>query len=437
MFAQKSRTGSRMAVAALAASALILTGCTDGGAADSGPLKAGEVPAEDATISVWTFLPDNYDGGTEAYEQIVAGFEAKYPQVTVDLTSVPYPKYFDQVRNATVARSGADVITMYGGAQAYSFKNGLYPLQDAMLPEVKSDLKFVEDNYSQDGNLYILPTGTYGYALLINQDQFAAAGIDPVDGLKDWDSLLNTCQALNAKGIQPFAAGWKDGYLFETFMYMISSQMMDRATLDEWIAGDIPVDDPMFVTATNHIMDLNEARCFGGEANLGLTMYDDAFNQYYSGKIAMFTAGSLSTASFAVGDVPSTTIMALPQVPESKNEALIDAGAEAGWSVTKWTKHPEASAAFVNYMASPEAQQILWDTIGVPPNLTSLRVEGTTPIQQAFLPLMQNPENHTGFASFPVTVLAVYERNAAPLIGGTLSVEDFTKQAQAAFNKSK
>lgn len=437
MFAQKSRKGSRIAVAALAASALFLTGCTDTGAADSGPLKAGEVPAEDATISVWSFLPDNYDGGTEAYEQIVAGFEAKYPQVTVDLTSVPYPKYFDQVRNATVARSGADVVTMYGGAQAYSFKNGLYPLQDAMLPEVKSDLKFVEDNYSQDGNLYILPTGTYGYALLVNQDQFAAAGIDPVDGLKDWDSLLNTCQALTAKGIQPMAAGWKDGYLFETFMYMISSQMMDRATLDKWIAGDVPVDDPMFVTATNHIMDMNEAGCFGGEANLGLSMYDDAFNQYYSGKTAMFTTGSLSTASFAVGDVPSTTVMPLPQVPESKHESLIDAGAEAGWSVTKWTKHPEASAAFVNYMASPEAQQILWDTIGVPPNLTSLPVEGTTPIQQAFLPLMQNPENHTGFASFPVTVLAVYERNAAPLIGGTLSVEDFTKQAQAAFNKSK
>ncbi len=437
MFAQKSRRGTRIAVAALAASALFLTGCSNGAAVDSGPLKAGEVPAEDATISVWSFLPDNYDGGTEAYKQIVAGFEAKYPQITVDLSAVPYPKYFDQVRNATVARSGADVITMYGGAQAYSFKNGLYPLQDAMLPEIKSDLKFIDDNYSQDGNLYILPTGTYGYALLVNQDLFSQAGVDPVAGLKDWDSLLTTCQTLSAKGIQPFAAGWKDGYLFETFMYMISSQMMDRATLDKWIAGEIPVDDPMFVTATDHIMELNDAGCFGGEANLGLPLYDDGFNQYATGKAAMLTNGSLSRATSSVNDVPSTSVIALPQVPESKHEALIDAGAEAGWSVTKWTKHPEAATAFVNYMASPEVQQILWDTVGVPPNLTSLPVEGTTPIQKEFLPLMQNPENHTGFASFPVTVLAVYERNAAPLIGGTLSVEDFTKQAQAAFDKSK
>lgn len=438
MSAHFPRRGAVAALAVLAASALLLTGCSDGAAPSTTSLTAGAVPDEKATITVWSFLPDNYDDGAATYDKVIAGFEKKYPQITVKLSDVPYPKYFDQVRNATVARSGADVITMYGGAQAYSFKNGLYPLQDAMLPDVKDDLKFVDDNYSADGNLYILPTGTYGYSLLVNQDLFAQAGIDPTAGLSDWSSLLGTCKALSAKGIQPMAAGWKDGYLFETFMYMISSQMMDRATLDKWIAGDIPVDDEIFTTATDHILELQDAGCFGGEENLGLNMYDDAFNQYYSGKTAMFSMGSLSTASTAVETVPSTTVMALPQVPESTHDAgMIDAGAEAGWSVTKWTKHPEAAVAFVNYLAGPEAQQILWDGVGVPPNLESLPVEGKTPIQQAYLPIMQNAENQTGFASFPVTVLAVYERNAAPLIGGTMTAEKFTEQAQAAFDKSK
>lgn len=426
------------AIAAFAAGALLLVGCSEGAPADSGPLTLGEVPAEEATITVWSFLPDNYDQGEAAYQQVVDAFEKKYPQVTVELSNVPYPKYFDQVRNATVARKGADVITMYGGSQAYSYKNGLYPLQDAMAPEVESDLKFIDDNYSPDGNLYILPTGTYGYAQLVNQDLFAQAGIDPVAGLADWPSLLETCTTLSAAGIQPIAAGWKDGYAFEGYMYMITSQMMDSAALKQWVAGETPVDDELFVTATDRILEMNEAGCFGGDENLGINMYDDGFNQFYAGQAAMLTTGSLSTASKAVETIPSTTVMALPQVPESTHQpGMIDAGAEAGWAVTKWTKHPQAAAAFANYMASPEAQQILWDTIGVPPNLTSLPVEGTTPIQQAFLPLMQNPENHTGFAAYPLTVLAVYERNAAPLIGGDLSVEEFTEQAQAAYEKSE
>ncbi|MFD4423069.1 ABC transporter substrate-binding protein [Agromyces sp. NPDC058484] len=425
-------------LAAVAVGTLLLTGCSEGAAVDAGPLTAGEVPEEEATLTVWSFLPDNYDGGTEAYDEVIAAFEEEYPQITVELDTVPYPKYFDQVRNATVARKGADVITMYGGSQAYSYRNGLYPLQDAMLPEIESDLKFVDDNYSPDGNLYILPTGTYGYSMLVNQDLFASAGIDPVEGLKDWESLVGTCRTLATAGIQPMAAGWKDGFLFETFMYMISSQMMDRATLDKWVAGEIPVDDELFVTATERIVELNEAGCFGGSDKLGLNMYDDAFNEFYAGQAAMFSTGSLSTAATASETVPSTTVLPLPQVPESTHEAgMIDAGAEAGWSVTKWTKHPEAAVAFVNFMASPEAQQILWDSVGVPPNLGSLPVEGATPVQQAFLPLMQNPENHTGFAAFPLTVLAVYERNAAPLISGDMSVETFTEQAQAAFEKSK
>lgn len=438
MSAHPPRRRRRLLTAALVAGALLLTGCSDGAAPRAADLTAGPVPKESVTLDVWSFLPGNYAAGPATYDKVIAGFEKKYPQVKVKLSNVPYPKYFDQVRNATVARKGADVVTMYGGAQAQSFKNGLYPLQNAISPDLKGDLKFVEDNYSSDGNLYILPTGTYGYALLVNQDLFAQAGIDPKAALSDWSSLLNTCSALSSKGIQPMAAGWKDGYLFETFMYMISSQMMDRSTLDKWVAGKIPVDDEIFVTATKHILELEKAGCFGGAENLGLNMYDDAFNQYYGGKAAMFSMGSLSTASTAVETVPNTTVMPLPQVAESTHTGgMIDAGAEAGWSVTKWTKHPEAAAAFVNYLAGPEAQQILWDGVGVPPNLNSLAVEGTTPIQQAYLPLMQNPENQTGFAAFPVTVLAVYERNAAPLIGGTMTLDAFTKQAQAAYTKSK
>lgn len=435
-----SRTAPRRAAAglvALVAGALALSACSDGGSGSSAALDPTKVPSTKTTLTVWSFLPENYDGGKEAYAKVVQGFEKKYPQVTVQLKDMPYPTYFDQVRNATVARKGPDVITMYGGAQAYSYRNGLYPLQDAMLPSVKKDLKFVPENYSKDGNLYILPTGTYGYSLLVNQALFQKAGIDPKAGLKDWSSLLATCQALSAKGIQPMAAGWKDGYLFETFMYMISSQLMDKATLAKWVAGKIPVDDAIFKTATEDILKLKDAGCFGSSENLGLNMYDDAFNQYYAGKTAMFSMGSLSTAATATKTVPSTTVMPLPQVPGSKFTSLIDAGAEAGWSVTKWTKSPAAAAAFVNYLAGPEAQQILWDGVGVPPNLLSLPVEGKTDIQKAYLPLMENPENHTGFAAFPLTVLAVYERNAAPLIGGTMTADEFTQQAQAAFAKSK
>lgn len=389
------------------------------------------------TLTVWTFMPAEYANGTKAYNDVVKAFEAKYPHVTVSLVNIPYPTYFQRVRDATIARTGPDVITMYGGAQAYSYRTGLEPMQNAMQPAVKASLKFVSDNYSKNGNLYILPTGTYGYALMVNKNLFKKAGIKPAAALGSWHSFLNTCKQMNAKGIQPIASGWKDGYMFETFMYMMSSQLMDPATLHKWVLGKIPVKASLFVSATNDIVAMNKAGCFGNvSASLGRNMYDDSFNQYYAGKTAMMVTGNVSTAETAFQHVPNSTIMRLPQVPGSKYTNLIDSGAETGWGVTTWAKDPKAAYNFVNFLAGDKAQQIIFNTVGVAPNLKNVPEKGQNAAEKAFLPLLQNLVNHTGFEAFPLTVLSVYERNAALLIGGSMSVSTFTSQAQTAFEQS-
>lgn len=425
-------------VALAAAAAMALTGCSGGGGggATSDTLTFGEVPKEETTLTVWSFLPGNYERGAEAYDQIIEAFNQTYPQVTVDLVEMPYPTYFDQVRNAGVSRNGPDVITMYGGAQAYSYRNSLYPLQDAIDPAIEKDLRYLDENFSRDGNLYILPTGAYGYATLVNQDLFEQGGVDPQEGLATWDGLIQTCETLAGEGIQPFASGWQDGFQLETLLYMISSQLMDSETLAQWTKGELPLSDPLFRTVIDRVLEMNEAGCFGGEEALGRAMYDDAFNQYYAGEGAMFLTGGLSTAETGFVEQPSTTVMALPQVPESKHESLIDAGAEAGWSVTKWTKSPEAANAFVNFLGGPEAQQILWDVANVVPNNNAVDAEPSTEMQKVFVPLILNPENHTGFSSFPLEVLAVVERNAAPLISGKMSTDEFFDQAVRAFEKT-
>ena len=91
----------------------------------------------------------------------------------------------------------------------------------------------------------------------------------------------------------------------------------------------------------------------------------------------------------------------------------------------------------MNFLAGPEAQQIIFDNVGVPPNLSNVTAHGANPAEEAYIPLVDNPVNHTGFEAFPLTVLAVYERNAAPLISGTMSVTTFTSQAETAWKQSQ
>lgn len=425
-------------LAAVAAATIALTGCAGGGGGDkkSDALTFTEVPKDKVTLKVWSFLPGNYEGGDEAYKEVIAAFNKQYPQVTIDLTDMPYGTYWDQLRNSGVSRSGPDVVTMYGGAQAYSYRNSLYPMQDAMAPEVKKDLRYIDENYSKDGNLYMLPAGAYGYALITNQSLFEKAGLDANESLATWDGLLNACTVLSDKGIPAIASGWQDGYQLEALLYMISSQLMDTETLAKWTGGKLAFNDPLFRTAIDRVLEMNQAGCFGGEESLGKAMYNDAFDQFDAGKAAMSVGGGLDRAEKDYKTIPSLTVIPLPQVPESKHKTLIDAGADAGWGVTKWTKSPAAANAFVNFLVGPEAQQILWEKIHAIPNNNAVDMKLTTPMQKAYIPLIMNPENHTGFSSFPLELLAVVERNAAPLIGGKMTEDEFFDQANRAYEKN-
>src|SRR3990170_718911 len=101
----------RSAIPAVAAAIMLLAACGGDNAAESDLTES--VPDDEATLTVWSFLPGNYEGGEKAYDEVIAAFEEEHPQIDIELRNMPYPTYFDSVRNATVARKGPDVITMY------------------------------------------------------------------------------------------------------------------------------------------------------------------------------------------------------------------------------------------------------------------------------------------------------------------------------------
>ena len=401
------------------------------------PLSATPVPDEASTIEVWSFLPGNYEAGEAAFEEVVTSFNAIYPNVTVNITEMPYGTYFDQLRNSVVAQSGPDVVTMYGASQADSYKDGLFPLQDVVDTDLLESLRFIPENFSSDGNLYMLPTGTYGYALVANNDLFEKAGIDPHEGLADWESMLATCRSLADQGIEPISSGWRDGFLLETYVYMISSQLMDADTLEKWVAHEIQLDDEIFHQTMNYIVDMRDAGCFGAEDALGRNMYDDTINRYGEGEAAMVTVGSVGTADWATFDQPNSSGHMLPMVPTSPNEPMLDAGAEAGWAVTRWTDHPSAALAFVSHMAERETQDAFAVHTNVPANMEGATINIQNQMQQELMDVFMLPGNHTGFAAFPLPVLAVIERNAVPLMSGEMDVDQFLNAAQRAFRRFK
>lgn len=197
------------------------------------------------------------------------------------------------------------------------------------------------------------------------------------------------------------------------------------------------MDDKVFADTISRILEMRDAGCFGGDEALGRNMYDDTTNQYLAGQAAMLVVGTINTATYVASSQPNSLVLALPMVPDAPNGPMIDAGAEAGWAVTRWTVHPEAALAFVAYMASAEAQQILAQKIDVPANIKGATLPATDALHTDYLALLSLPDNHTGFAAIPLTVLAVIERNAVPLMSGDMSAEEFVESMQSAFLRTR
>lgn len=394
---------------------------------------AAEVPAEDFTLKVWSWLPNDHDNGPATYDEIFANFEAKYPNVTIELTAMPYPTFWDTWRNATIAGTGPDVISMYGGAAAGGYAKSLVPLQDSLSAETTSDLRFIDSSVSPDGNLYALPAGAYAYHLLVNENVLSEAGLTAEIAFGTWESLISSCQTLSAAGVRPFASGWSDGYELEGYMYVLMSQLLDPAGFDAWVTGQLPLTDDRFYEGMNYVVEMNDAGCFP-EDSLGKASYYDAFDDIIAGDAAAFRSGDGYTALDAEANngEGSMVIMPFPQVPGSQYTDMSDSGPNQGWSVTSWAVDTAAATALVEHIVSAESQQLLWDNTQLPPNVSSLSVESESALFNSYLSVIANPVNHTTFMAFTDPALAIFQREASNLIAGRATPEDILPVADEA-----
>ena len=439
------RRATRLA-AGLALAALGLAACgggDDGGSAndaaetdttaavDTTDQAQGD-DAEPVSLTVWSFQPLNYDGGEEAYQAVVDGFMAANPNIEVEMVAIPFDTYWDQLRNATIAGQGPDIVSMYGGTTAAGYPGSFVALQDVLSSDTLSELKYVDSSIGPDGNLYALPTGAYAYNLTVNTALLDQAGLS-VDDLATWDGLLGACSTLSDAGISPVATGWSDGYQLETLLYMLTSQILDEDGLSAFNQAKIGFDDPRFETAMNHVLDLNEAGCFADDT-LGLALYDDGFAQITAGDASLFTAGSAQTAIDADSDLGAGTmaIIPLPQVPESAYADAVDSGPEVGWSIMSWTGHQDAAAKFLEYMASAETQSMLSDAVGIPSNVAASDGSADDALTSAYLDLIASPNAHTTFMAFTQPALAIFEREASNLIAGRTDATEVLKLADEA-----
>lgn len=361
---------SYLIVAFCASAALTLGGCgrddgtTAGGGGDA-PAQTGEaVSTEDATgeLEVWAMGAEG-----EALPDLVSEFEDQYPDITVNVTPVPWDSAHDKFVNSITAGTTPDV-AMVGTTWMGEFAG-----MDALDPTPGSidTSKFFEgaqETTVVDGTSYGVPWYVETRMVYYRSDVAQEAGFDevPADqagfkemaaGMKEagaeWGISLQPGQTGSWQTVLPFA--WssgaeiadEEGYTFNTPEMVESVDYYGSFFADEIANANPPEGQlesdftsgkvPMFISGP-WMMSIVEDFA----ANEG----DEGFAEMYD--VAPIPAGEGGESSSFIGG----SNLAVFQNTESR---------DAAWALVDWLTQPETQIKWYEMTSALPSVQAAWE----------------------------------------------------------------------------
>jgi multiple sugar transport system substrate-binding protein len=306
--------------------ALTLSGCT--APADSGPV----------TITYSNFISN--DGNEENLQAIVDAFEDANPDITVEVTTLPYGDYGTALQTDLAAGSVSDVFDIeYANYAQYQANGVLAPIELENAGAYKPSLL---EAYATGGVQYALPSSFSAVVLYYNADLFDAAGLDYPTSDWTWEDEQAAAEALTDQ-----AAGvWGDHQPVSFYEYYKALAQNGG----EFLNADgtaVAFNTPEGIEAAEWLVGKSGTVMPTIEQGQGTPDFDT--NLFKDGKLAMLHTGIWVFG--AVADVPFNWDIAVE--PGNTTQASAVFSNAVGVSAT--SEHVEAATKWAEFLTSSDA----------------------------------------------------------------------------------
>jgi raffinose/stachyose/melibiose transport system substrate-binding protein len=305
-------------------------------------------------------------------------FQAKYPNITVDM-SVVNANDLSTVTQTRLTANDVDVVDMFGFANAAQpyMKNVTPPnwqsLVDAGLlmdltdqPFVKNyDAAAIKDAGTYNGKVYETNLGRVSYSgIYYNKDLFEKNNVKVPT---TWDELVAACAAFKAANIPCMTAGGKDGWpIFVGAYGLIGAEYPDQAALVQGLwDGSIKWNDAKALDMWNKMKVYAQDMMESGASGIA---GDAAPGRFASGAVAMFPGGTwyasaieAAQPSFKWGYIP------FPGSNNADDNKYLFGKYDQGWSVAAKTPNKDAAMQYLAEFSDPANYQAFANAVGFIP----------------------------------------------------------------------
>jgi len=137
----------------------------------------------------------------EMMERWFAKYSETYPNVTFEISNVPFDDYFTKLKAAVPAKQAPDICYFhqgYGNFETIVWGGLLEPFPEEQFPPVamRETFYLLDAWTGPEGRIYWIPTGAMSAGIYYNVELFEAEGLTGDDIPVTWDGLLDLAKSL-------------------------------------------------------------------------------------------------------------------------------------------------------------------------------------------------------------------------------------------------
>ncbi|MEI7025849.1 ABC transporter substrate-binding protein [Paenibacillus sp. y28] len=336
----KTRVWSSAVALCLSAS-LVLAGCSSSGTNNAGN---GTAEGQPVTLEILQYSPEM----SEAMHNLAEEYHKQNPNVTVNVT-IHQDDYFTLLKTKINAGDTPDIFMTGAYNDNVTYQDYAYDLthEDFMSQIVDS----AKTGVTLNGKVIGYPLILQAHSFIYNKKLFADAGITELP--KTFTQLEDAAKKLQAKGVTPFANGYKEWWVLEqTFTQEMAA-----------VGGDYPKLFGELNSGTKKVSDIKEAMNVFPLIDLTLKygnakpLETDANSQialFAQGKAAMMHQGTWAEESIRKID-PNLEIGFLPgPVGEDASKAGLMVDSNITYRINKDSKNLQEVLKFFRWLTTSD-----------------------------------------------------------------------------------
>lgn len=145
---------------------------------------------KDITVELWEW------GSDELFQEVIDGYTAIHPNVTINLVNNPWEDYWTKLPLALDGENGPAIFNVHNSYHE-NLINYMAPL-NIPLEDLQADFTGV-DAHVLDGKVYYIDYGMMTGSVYYNKDMWEAAGLTDADIPKTWDEMREVAKKLTIK----------------------------------------------------------------------------------------------------------------------------------------------------------------------------------------------------------------------------------------------